>query len=55
MLTWWVVVIQAFNPSIWEIEAGESLEFEANLIYRVSSKTTSTVIGVSVLPSFCNY
>jgi hypothetical protein len=32
------VVAQAFNPSTWEAEAGE-VEFEASLIYRVSSRT----------------
>jgi hypothetical protein len=34
----WVVVAHAFNPSIWEAEAGE---FEASLVYRMSSRTGS--------------
>jgi hypothetical protein len=34
------VVAHAFNPSTWEAEAGGSLEFEASLVYRVSSRTT---------------
>jgi hypothetical protein len=29
----------AFNPSTWKTETGESLEFEASLVYRVSSRT----------------
>jgi hypothetical protein len=33
------VVAHAFNPSTWEADAGEFLEFEASLIYRVSSRT----------------
>jgi hypothetical protein len=33
-----------FNPSTWEAEAGGSLisEFEASLVYRVSSRTART-------------
>jgi hypothetical protein len=34
-----VVVVHTFNPSTWEAEAGGSLEFEASLVYRVSSRT----------------
>jgi hypothetical protein len=30
--------VHAFDPSAWEAEAGGS-EFEASLVYRVSSKT----------------
>lgn len=30
--------MQTFEPSTWEAEAGESLEFKATLIYRVSSR-----------------
>jgi hypothetical protein len=30
------MVVHAFNPSTWEAEAGE---FEASLVYRVSSRT----------------
>lgn len=33
-----MVVVQTFEPSTWEAEAGESLEFKATLIYRVSSR-----------------
>jgi hypothetical protein len=33
------VVAHAFNPSTQEAEAGRSLEFEASLVYRVSSRT----------------
>jgi hypothetical protein len=33
------VVAHAFNPSTREAEAGGYLEFEASLVYRVSSKT----------------
>lgn len=29
------MVAHAFNPSIWEAEAGGSLEFEASLLYRI--------------------
>ena len=29
----------AFNPSTWEAEAGGFLEFQASLVYRVSSRT----------------
>jgi hypothetical protein len=33
------LVAHAFNPSTWEAEAGGFLEFEASLVYRVSSRT----------------
>jgi hypothetical protein len=36
-------VAHTFNPSTWEEEAGESLEFEASLVYRVSSRTARTI------------
>jgi hypothetical protein len=36
------MVAHAFNPSTWEAEAGEFLEFEASLVYRVSSRTART-------------
>jgi hypothetical protein len=32
-------VVYTFKPSGWEAEAGDSLIFEANLVYRVSSRT----------------
>jgi hypothetical protein len=37
----WAVVAHAFNPSTWEAEAGRFRisEFEASLVYRVSSRT----------------
>jgi hypothetical protein len=34
------VVAHNFNPSTWEAEAGEFFEFEASLVYRVSSRTS---------------
>jgi hypothetical protein len=34
-----VVVVHTFNPSTWEKDSGRSLEFEASLVYRVSSRT----------------
>jgi hypothetical protein len=36
------VVVHAFNPSTGEAETGRSLELEARLIYRVSSRTART-------------
>jgi hypothetical protein len=33
------VVAHTFNPSTWEAEAGEFLNFKASLVYRVSSRT----------------
>jgi hypothetical protein len=33
------MVAHAFNPSTWEAKAGEFLNFEASLVYRVSSRT----------------
>lgn len=32
----------AFDPSTWEAETGEFLEFKARLFYTVSSKTART-------------
>jgi hypothetical protein len=37
------VVAQAFNPSTREAEAGGISEFEASLVYRVSSSTARDV------------
>jgi hypothetical protein len=37
------VVVHAFNPSTWEAEAGGSFEFEANLVYKVSSRTARAI------------
>jgi hypothetical protein len=39
--TCWAVVAHAFNASTWEAEADIS-EFEASLVYRVSSRTART-------------
>jgi hypothetical protein len=36
------VVAHGFNPSTWEAEAGGS-EFEASLVYRVSSRTARVI------------
>jgi hypothetical protein len=33
------MVAHTFNPSIQEAEAGKFIEFEASLVYRVSSRT----------------
>jgi len=33
-----LVVAYTFNPSAWEAQAGGSFEFEASLVYRVSSR-----------------
>jgi hypothetical protein len=35
------VVAHAFNPSIWEAEGRWISEFEASLVYRVSSRTAT--------------
>jgi hypothetical protein len=35
----WAVVAHAFNPSTQEAEAGGFSEFEASLVYKVSSRT----------------
>jgi hypothetical protein len=38
------VVAHAFNPSTWEAEAGRQIsEFEASLVYRVSSRTARVI------------
>ena len=33
------MVVHVFNPSTWEAEAGRFFEFEASLVYKVSSRT----------------
>jgi hypothetical protein len=39
------VVAHAFNPSTWEAEAGGWIsEFEAGLVYKVSSRTATLYI-----------
>jgi hypothetical protein len=38
----WAVVVHTFYPSIWEAEAWIS-EFEASLVYRVSSRTARAI------------
>ena len=35
------MVVHAFNPSTWEVEAGRISEFKASLVYRVSSRMDS--------------
>jgi hypothetical protein len=35
--------VHAFNPSTWEAEAGEISEFEASLVYRMSSRTARAI------------
>jgi hypothetical protein len=37
------VVVHTFNPSTREAEAGGSLEFEASLVYKVSSRTARAI------------
>jgi hypothetical protein len=37
------MVAHAFNPSTQEAEAGGFLEFEASLVYRVSSRTARAI------------
>jgi hypothetical protein len=38
------VVAHAFNPSTWKAEAGRQIsEFEASLVYRVSSRTARSI------------
>jgi hypothetical protein len=44
----WAVVAHAFNPSTWEAEAGGFLEFEASLVYKVSSRTATAIQRNSV-------
>jgi hypothetical protein len=34
-----MVVVHAFDPSTWEAEARQISEFEASLVYKVSSRT----------------
>jgi hypothetical protein len=35
--------IYVFNPSTWEAEAGRISEFEASLVYKVSSRTARAI------------
>ena len=37
------VVVHAFNPSTWEAEAGRLSEFQASLVYKVSSRTVRAI------------
>jgi hypothetical protein len=37
------VVAHAFNPGTWEAEAGGFLEFQASLVYRVSSRIAGAI------------
>jgi hypothetical protein len=43
------VVAHALNPSTWEAEAGEISEFEASLVYRVSSRIARVIQRNAVL------
>jgi hypothetical protein len=36
-------VVAHLYPSAWETEAGESLESEASLVYRISSRTARAI------------
>ena len=36
---------QAFNSSTWKVEAGRSLELEASLDYRVSSRVAREILS----------
>ena len=48
----WVVVVHAFNPRIWEAEAGRrilSSEFEAHLVSRENSRTVRASQGSPAL------
>jgi hypothetical protein len=35
----WAVMVTDFNPSTWEAEIGDTLEFKASLVYRINSRT----------------
>ena len=37
------MVVHAFNPSTWEAEAGRLSEFQASLVYKVSSRTVRAI------------
>jgi hypothetical protein len=37
------VVAHAFNPSTWEAESRQISEFDASLVYRVSSRTARAI------------
>ena len=45
----WVVAVYTFNPRSQEAEAGRSLEFKANLVYRASSRTGKATQRNSVM------
>jgi hypothetical protein len=38
-----MVVAHAFNPSIWEAEAGLISEFEASLVYKMNFRTARAI------------
>jgi hypothetical protein len=40
---WPGVVVHAFSPSTWEAETGKISEFEASLVYKVSSRTARAI------------
>ena len=37
-----VVVVHAFNPSIWEVKTVDLYEFKASLVYKASSRAAKT-------------
>jgi hypothetical protein len=44
-----VLVVHTFNPRTWEAEAGGWIsDFEASLVYRVSSRTDKATLRNSV-------
>jgi hypothetical protein len=47
-----IVMVHTFNPSTWKAVADGSLEFEASLVYRVSSRTARATQRNPVLEKF---
>ena len=47
------MVAHTFDPSAQEAEAGESLEFQVSLIYKVSSRTAKATKKNPVLKNKC--
>lgn len=45
-----LVMANAFNPSVWEAKAAESLEFEANLFYLGSSRPAKNCTTIYFFP-----
>jgi hypothetical protein len=40
----WVMVVHAFNLITWKTDADRPLEFEANLVYKGSSRTARATL-----------